>query len=135
MTTAVVPRYIPANSIEDRFGYLVTAKSEDDERVYLSRGGHRWGAIGAAEFYDDPLNAAEAIKGITERGEGEIDGILLESIQLVRVIGILIPTVISEAELRKRRKAAALLKLTEEELEALGLTLEGNPLPPKKERR
>jgi len=117
----VIPKYIPANSIEDKLGYLVTALDQDGARLYLSRGGFQWGPIGDAEFFDDPLNAADSIKAMKEQasqGEGTVG---LDTITLVKVIGIMIPTVISAQDLRRRRREAALKKLTEEEVEALGL--------------
>jgi len=98
----VIPKYIPRNSLEDKFGFLVTAVGEDGKRVYLSRGGFQWGPIADAEFFDDPLNAAD-------------------SIHLTKVTGIMVPTVISPQDLKKRRREAALKKLTEDEIEALGV--------------
>jgi hypothetical protein len=117
----VIPKYIPANAVEDKLGYLVTAVDQDAVRLYLSRGGFQWGPIEDAEFFGDPLNAADSIKAMKEQASGGDSPVSTESIQLVRVIGIMIPTVISETDLRKRRRAAALKKLTEEEIEALGL--------------
>lgn len=120
----VIPRYIPANSIEDKLGFLVTAVDQAGVRLYLSRGGFQWGPIGDAEFFEDPLNAADSIKAMKEQASGDAadSQVSLESIQLVRTIGILIPTEISEQDLRKRRRAAALKKLTAEEIDALGLS-------------
>ncbi len=117
----VIPKYIPANSVEDKFGFLVTAVDQDKTRLYLSRGGFQWGPIGDAEFFDDPLNAADSIKAMTEQAAGGDSPVAVETIQLVRVIGIMIPTVISESDLKKRRRQAAIKKLTPDELDALGL--------------
>jgi hypothetical protein len=117
----VIPKYIPANSIEDKLGFLVTALDQEGKRLYLSRGGFQWGPIGDAEFFEDPLNAADSIKAMTEQASSGESPVAVESIQLVKVIGIMIPTTISGADLRRRRRAAALKKLTVEEIEALGL--------------
>jgi hypothetical protein len=117
----VIPRYIPANSIEDKFGFLVTAVGEDGKRVYLSRGGFQWGSIADAEFFDDPLNAADSIKAMTEQASGGASLVGAETIKLVKVNGIMVPTVISPQDLRRRRREAALKKLTEDEIAALGL--------------
>jgi hypothetical protein len=117
----VIPKYIPANSIEARLGYLVTAVDQAGARLYLSRGGFQWGPVGDAEFFDDPLNAADSIKAMSEQASGGDSPVAADSIQLVRVTGIMIPTVISAEDLRKRRREAALKKLTDEEIEALGL--------------
>lgn len=114
----VVPRYVPANTIEERFGFLVTAEKAEGGRVYLARGGH-WSDIADARFYDEPLHAADGLKEMREQSsDGEVN---LESIELVRVVGMLIPTTISEAELRKQRRAEAMSKLSQDEIEALGL--------------
>jgi hypothetical protein len=117
----VIPKYIPKNSLEDKFGFLVTALDEDGKRLYLSRGGFQWGPIADAEFFDDPLNAADSIKAMTEQAAGGASPIKGETIHLVKVTGIMVPTVISPHDLKKRRRAAALKKLTEDEIEALGL--------------
>jgi hypothetical protein len=117
----VIPKYIPANSVEDKLGFLVTALDQEGARLYLSRGGFQWGPIGDAEFFDDPLNAADSIKAMTEQASSGESPVTVETIQLVKVIGIMIPTVISDQDLRRRRREAALKKLTEEEIEALGL--------------
>ena len=117
----VIPKYIPANSVEDKLGFLVTALNPEGARLYLSRGGFQWGPIGDAEFFDDPLNAADSIKAMTEQASHGESPVAVESIQLVKVIGIMIPTVISAADLKRRRREAALKKLTEEEVDALGL--------------
>lgn len=117
----VIPKYIPANSVEDKLGFLVTAVDTEGARLYLSRGGFQWGPIGDAEFFDDPLNAADSIKAMTEQATHGESPVAVDTIQLVKVIGIMIPTVISEADLKRRRRAAALKKLTEEEVDALGL--------------
>src|SRR4051812_46351235 len=117
----VIPRYIPANSIEAKFGFLVTAVGEDGTRVFLSRGGFQWGAIADAEFFEDPLNAADSIKAMTEQASGGASPVAAETIQLVKVNGIMVPTKISPQDLRRRRREAALKKLTEDEIEALGL--------------
>jgi hypothetical protein len=117
----VIPKYIPANSIEDKLGFLVTAVGTEGARLYLSRGGFQWGPIGDAEFFDDPLNAADSIKAMTEQATQGESPVAVDTIQLVKVIGIMIPTVISAADLKRRRRAAALKKLTEEEVDALGL--------------
>ncbi|HUA52061.1 MAG TPA: hypothetical protein VMB81_07845 [Candidatus Sulfotelmatobacter sp.] len=117
----VIPKYIPANSIEDRFGFLVTALDSAGKRQYLSRGGFQWGPIGDAEFFDDPLNAADSIKAMTEQASGGESAVAVDSIKLVRVSGIMVPTVISAADLKRRRRDAALKKLTAEEIDALGL--------------
>ncbi|MBI3517162.1 MAG: hypothetical protein HY060_24275 [Proteobacteria bacterium] len=118
----VIPKYIPANSVEDKLGFLVTALSAEGTRLYLSRGGFQWGPIGDAEFFDDPLNAADSIKAMTEQASSGESPVAVASIQLVKVIGIMIPTVISGADLKRRRREAALKKLTVEEVDALGLT-------------
>ena len=118
----VIPKYIPANSVEDKLGFLVTALSAEGTRLYLSRGGFQWGPIGDAEFFDDPLNAADSIKAMTEQASNGDSPVAVASIQLVKVIGIMIPTVISGGDLKRRRREAALKKLTVEEVEALGLT-------------
>jgi hypothetical protein len=52
------------------------------------------------------------------QGEGAV---AVDTITLVKVIGVMIPTVISAQDLRRRRREAALKKLTEEEIDALGL--------------
>ena len=117
----VIPKYIPANSLEDKLGFLVTAVDPEGTRHYLSRGGFQWGPIGDAEFFDDPLNAADSIKAMTEQASHGESPVVVDSIQLVKVIGVMIPTEISEQDLRRRRRAAALKKLTEEEIDALGL--------------
>jgi hypothetical protein len=117
----VIAKYIPANSIEDKLGFLVTAVDQAGARLYLSRGGFQWGPIGDAEFFDDPLNAADSIKAMTEQASQGDGVVAVDSITLVKVIGIMIPTVISEQDLRRRRRAAAIKKLTEDEIEALGL--------------
>ena len=91
----VIPKYIPANSIEDRLGFLVTAVDQAGARLYLSRGGFQWGPIGDAEFFDDPLNAADSINAMTEQASSGESPVTVETIQLVKVIGIMIPTVIS----------------------------------------
>jgi hypothetical protein len=117
----VIPKYIPANSVEDKLGFLVTALDPDGTRLYLSRGGFQWGPIGDAEFFDDPLNAADSIKAMTEQASHGDGAVTVDTIQLVKVIGIMIPTVISGPDLRRRRREAALKKLTEEEIDALGL--------------
>jgi hypothetical protein len=123
----VIPRYVPANTIEDRFGYLITAVDRDGARVYAQRHGSGWGPIGSAEFAE-PLAAADTLKAMVEAGaeDGGQDGAMegdaaYSSIQLVRAIGFLIPTIISGEELRKKRREAALAKLTPDELDALGL--------------
>jgi hypothetical protein len=117
----VIPRYVPADTIEDKFGFLVTAKKpEGGERVYLSRG-ESWSDIGDARFYTEALHAADSIKDVKARaadGYSEVDP---ETIQLVRAIGMLVPTTISEYELKKQRRAEALSKLSEDEIAALGL--------------
>jgi hypothetical protein len=118
---SVIPKYIPANSIEDKFGFLVTATDADGARRYLSRGGFQWGPIGDAEFFDDPLNAADSIKAMTEQASTSDSPVAVATIQLVRVSGIMVPTKISEADLKRRRRDAALKKLTVEEVDALGL--------------
>jgi hypothetical protein len=118
---SVLPKYIPANSIEARLGYLVTAVDPAGARLYLSRGGFQWGPVGDAEFFDDPLNAADSIKAMSEQASGGESPVAAGSIQLVRVTGIMVPTAISPEDLRKRRREAALKKLTDEEVEALGL--------------
>src|SRR5258708_15399891 len=115
----VIPKYIPANSVEDKLGFLVTALSAEGTRLYLSRGGFQWGPIGDAEFFDDPLNAADSIKAMTEQASNGESPVAVASIQLVKVIGIMIPTVISGADLKRRLREAALNKLTVEEVEAL----------------
>jgi hypothetical protein len=117
----VIPKYIPKNSLEDKFGFLVTAVGEDAKRLYLSRGGFQWGPIADAEFFDDPLNAADSIKAMTEQAASGSSPVSAETIQLVKVTGIMVPTVISPGDLKKRRREAALKKLTEDEIEALGL--------------
>ena len=117
----VIPKYIPANSIEDRFGFLVTALDQAGKRQYLSRGGFQWGPIADAEFFDDPLNAADSIKAMTEQASSGESPVAVDSIKLVKVSGIMVPTVISEADLRRRRRDAALKKLTAEEIDALGV--------------
>ncbi len=117
----VIPKYIPANSLEDRLGFLVTAVDPNGTRLYLSRGGFQWGPIGDAEFFDDPLNAADSIKAMTEQASQGDASVAVASITLVKVTGIMIPTVISAQDLRRRRREAALKKLTEEEIDALGL--------------
>src|SRR5258707_9393250 len=117
----VIPKYIPANSVEDKLGFLVTALSAEGPRLYLSRGGFQWGPIGDAEFFDDPLNAADSIKAMTEQASNGDSPVAVASIQLVKVIGIMIPTVISAGDLKRRRREAALKKLTAEEIDALGL--------------
>ena len=117
----VIPKYIPANSIEDRLGFLVTATDGEGKRLYLSRGGFQWGPIGDAEFFDDPLNAADSIKAMTEQASSGESTVAVDSIKLVKVSGIMVPTVISEADLKRRRREAALKKLTAEEIDALGL--------------
>ena len=117
----VIPKYIPANSIEDRFGFLVTAVDQEGKRHYLSRGGFQWGPIGDAEFFDDPLNAADSIKAMTEQASSGESPVAVDTIKLVKVSGIMVPTVISEADLKRRRRDAALKKLTAEEVDALGL--------------
>jgi hypothetical protein len=118
----VIPKYIPANSVEDKLGFLVTAVDQAGTRLYLSRGGFQWGPIGDAEFFDDPLNAADSIKAMTEQASSGESPATVDTIQLVKAIGIMIPTVISDQDLRRRRREAALKKLTEEEIDALGLT-------------
>ena len=118
---SVIPKYIPANSIEDRFGFLVVALDAAGARRYLSRGGFQWGPIGDAEFFEDPLNAADSIKAMTEQASTGDSPVAVESIQLVRVVGIMVPTKISESDLKRRRRDAALKKLTVEEVDALGL--------------
>ena len=117
----VIPKYIPANSLEDRLGFLVTAVDPNGTRLYLSRGGFQWGPIGDAEFFDDPLNAADSIKAMTEQASQGDAAVAVTAITLVKVTGIMIPTVISAQDLRRRRREAALKKLTEEEIDALGL--------------
>ena len=117
----VIPKYIPRNSLEDKFGFLVTAVGEDGKRVYLSRGGFQWGPIADAEFFDDPLNAADSIKAMTEQAAGGASPVKADSIHLTKVTGIMVPTVISPQDLKKRRRQAALKKLTEDEIEALGV--------------
>jgi hypothetical protein len=117
----VIPKYIPANSLEDKLGFLVTAVDPNGTRLYLSRGGFQWGPIGDAEFFDDPLNAADSIKAMTEQASQGDAAVAVDSITLVKVTGIMIPTVISAQDLRRRRREAALKKLTEEEIDALGL--------------
>lgn len=122
----VIPRYVPVDTIEDKFGYLVTAKRApgeeggDSQRVYLSRG-ESWSDIGDARFYEEPLHAADSIKEMKGRAADGYSEVDLDSIQLVKAIGMLIPTVISESELRKRRRQEAISKLSEDEIEALGL--------------
>src|SRR4029077_2766308 len=108
-------------SVEDKLGFLVTALNPEGTRLYLSRGGFQWGPIGDAEFFDDPLNAADSIKAMTEQASSGESPVTVETIQLVKVIGIMIPTVISDQDLRRRRREAALKKLTDEEIDALGL--------------
>ena len=117
----VIPKYIPRNSLEDKFGFLVTAVDEAGKRLYLSRGGFQWGPIGDAEFFEDPLNAADSIKAMTEQASSGESPVAVASIQLVKATGILIPTTISPGDLKRRRRDAALKKLTEEEIDALGL--------------
>jgi hypothetical protein len=117
----VIAKYIPANSIEDKLGFLVTAVDQAGARLYLSRGGFQWGPIGDAEFFDDPLNAADSIKAMTEQASQGEGAVAVDTITLVKVIGVMIPTVISAQDLRRRRREAALKKLTEEEIDALGL--------------
>lgn len=133
-TNRVIPRYVPANTIEDKFGFLVTATTPEGGRVYLTRSGG-WGPVGSADFFDEPLNAADSIKEVKERAEGGYSEVTPDSIQLVRVVGMLIPTVISEDDLRRRRRAHALAKLTPEELEALGLDANGSEAPRRAVRR
>jgi hypothetical protein len=118
----VIPKYIPASSVEDKLGFLVTATDPEGKRLYLSRGGFQWGPIGDAEFFDDPLNAADSIKAMKEQASSGESPVVVESIQLVKTIGIMIPTTISEADLKRRRREAALKKLTVEEVDALGLS-------------
>ena len=117
----VIPKYIPASSVEDKFGFLVTATDSEGKRLYLSRGGFQWGPIGDAEFFDDPLNAADSIKAMKEQASSGESPVVVDTIQLVKTIGIMIPTTISEGDLKRRRREAALKKLTVEEVDALGL--------------
>ena len=117
----VIPKYIPRNSLEDKFGFLVTAVDDDGKRLYLSRGGFQWGPIADAEFFEDPLNAADSIKAMSEQAAGGASPVKGETIQLVKVTGIMVPTTISPSDLKKRRREAALKKLTEDEIEALGV--------------
>lgn len=116
----VVPRYVPANTIEERFGFLVTAEKTEGGRVYLSRGGS-WSDVADAQFYSEPLHAADGLKDMRERAADGDSDVNIDTIQLVRVVGMLIPTTISEAELRKQRRAEAMSKLSQDEIEALGL--------------
>ena len=58
---------------------------------------------------------------MTEQASGGTSPVTAESIQLVKVNGIMVPTVISPQDLKKRRREAAIKKLTEDEIEALGL--------------
>jgi hypothetical protein len=116
----VVPRYVPANTIEERFGFLVTAEKTEGGRVYLARSGG-WSDIGDARFYDEPLHAADGLKEMRERAADGYSDVNVDTIELVRVVGMLIPTTISEAELRKQRRAEAMSKLSQDEIEALGL--------------
>ena len=131
----VIPKYIPANSIEDKLGFLVTAVDQAGARLYLSRGGFQWGPIGDAEFFDDPLNAADSIKAMTEQASQGTGAVAVDTIQLVKVIGIMIPTVISAQDLRRRRREAALKKLTEEEIDALGLAARDGDAAERPKRR
>ncbi len=131
----VIPKYIPANSVEDKLGFLVTALSAEGTRLYLSRGGFQWGPIGDAEFFDDPLNAADSIKAMTEQASNGESPVAVASIQLVKVIGIMIPTVISAGDLKRRRREAALKKLTAEEIDALGLAGADSEEQARKQRR
>lgn len=126
----VVPRYVPADSIEDRLGYLVTAVTPEGARRYLGRDHESWGGAAEALFFEQALEAADALKearAVAETAEaaGPVEH---ASIQLVRVLALLVPTEISQAELRKRRKEAALAKLTADEIEALGLGPDGEPI-------
>lgn len=120
----VIPRYVPSNSIEDRFGFMVTGQTSDGQRVYLSRSGD-WSGVQDAEFFPEPLYAADGLKEVREEERLAADGIIPDSVTLVRVVAILIPTEISEDDLRRKRREAALAKLTPDELEALGLDASG----------
>lgn len=120
----VVPRYVPANAFEDKFGFLVTAKTVEGDRVYLTRIG-KWGGIGEALFFLETLDAADTMKAINQEDMLVADGIDPASVTLVRVHAFLVPTTISEADLRRKRKEQALKKLTAEEIEAIGLNPDG----------
>lgn len=120
----VIPRYVPANSIEDKLGFLITGKTTDGDRVYLTRIG-KWGGIGEALFFLETLDAADSLKAIKIEETLQADGIDPASVTLVRVHAFLVPTVISEADLRRKRKEQALRKLTPEEIEAIGLNPDG----------
>ncbi len=120
----VIPRYVPANSIEDKLGFLITGKTSTGQRVYLTRIG-KWGGIGEALFFLEMLDAADSLKAINIEETLLADGIDPASITLVRVHAFLVPTVIGEADLRRKRKEQALRKLTPEEIEAIGLNPDG----------
>lgn len=117
---SVVPRYVPANAVEDKLGFLLTALTLEDKRVYLSRIG-KWSGIGEALFFFDPVDAADSLKAAKEANMEEL-GIKEDSILLVRCHGFLIPTEISEADLKRKRRESGMKKLTQDEIEALGLT-------------
>ncbi len=116
----VIPKYVPANSIEDKFGFLLTAVTVEETRVYWGRDGG-WGAFTEALFYTDTLDAADTLKAVNQPDQVEQDGLKPDSIQLVKVYTFLVPTVISEEDLRRKRRAAALSKLTQDEIDALGI--------------
>lgn len=131
---SVVPRYVPANAVEDKLGFLLTALTVEEKRVYLSRIG-KWSGIGEALFFFDPVDAADSLKAAKETSAEEL-GLKENSILLVRCHGFLIPTEISEADLKRKRRETGLRKLTPDEQEALGLTPKGDdqtaPAKPKK---
>lgn len=121
MSTTVIPRYVPSNTIEDKFGFLITAVSAEGVRVYLRQDEEGWGPITEALFYQETLQAADAMKAAQTEDRLADDGIDLASLKLVKVIGLMVPTSISEDELRKKRRESAMAKLTPDEIEALGI--------------
>lgn len=133
--TRVIPKYVPANASEDRFGFLVAAKTaEDGARVYLSRDGD-WSGVADAMFFAQAILAADELKEASDPERLESAGIAPDSIGLMRVVAFLIPTEISESELRQKRREMAVSKLTDDELEALGMDRATATLSPDKRRQ